>query len=439
MTTQRTPRLPRSPGRAVIAARSTATLLTACLLSMAQAGQTDDGPVPAEITHTEDGWQLLRGGEPYFVRGAGGSGRLDRLTEAGGNSIRTWGADNAGDVLDRAHDLGVTVTLGIWIGHPRHGFDYADAAAVERQRAMVRSVVREHKDHPALLMWAVGNEVELNSDPNLVLPEINTLARMVKEIDDRHPTMAVLAGTGDNKVAAFVRHCPDVDVLGVNAYKEAPDVPAIIKAQGYDGPFLLTEYGATGHWQVDKAPWGAAIEPNSSEKGETYGDAYRRGVLDHPGQCLGSYVFLWGQKQEVTPTWYGMFLPTGESTPTLDAMHRVWTGSEPEHAAPEVGHIGSPLALRRVRPGVETWAEIDATDADRDDLTYTWSISRESTARHVGGDREDVPESFPDLILDHGPRARLRTPAEPGAYRLFVTVTDGTGRAGTANVPFFVE
>jgi len=386
-----------------------------------------------------DGWRLLRDGETFFVKGAGGQTSLERLAAAGGNSIRTWGADDAGEVLDRAHANGIAVTLGIWIQHPRHGFDYNNAEAVRAQREMVRRVVREHKDHPALLMWGVGNEVELNSDPELVFPEVNRLAKIVKEIDPDHPTMAVLAGTGDNKVEAFVRLCPDVDVLGVNAYREAPDVPGLIREQGYDGPFLLTEYGAVGHWQVKKTSWDAPFEPTSSEKGVTYADAYRRGVYAHPGLCLGSYVFLWGQKQEVTPTWYGMFLPSGESTPTLDVMHRAWSGSEPARRAPAINPIRTRIAGGEVDAGVELTAEVAASDPDGDDLAYEWSISRESTAAHVGGDREYVPESFPGLILEQGPKARFRTPAERGAYRLFVTVRDGTGRAATANTPFFVR
>ena len=45
-------------------------------------------PVPVELQKTDDGWQLLRGGEPYFIHGAGGDGPLDQLAAAGANSIR---------------------------------------------------------------------------------------------------------------------------------------------------------------------------------------------------------------------------------------------------------------------------------------------------------------------------------------------------------------
>ena len=55
---------------------------------------------------------------------------LEALKEAGGNSLRTWGEDDLEPLLDRAQELGLTVTVGIWLGQERQGFNYADAHSV---------------------------------------------------------------------------------------------------------------------------------------------------------------------------------------------------------------------------------------------------------------------------------------------------------------------
>src|SRR4051794_7569590 len=80
------------------------------------------GVAAVELRHSTDrGWQLFRGGKPYFIQGAGGSRSLQLLVDCGGNSIRTWGADEGLQrQLDEAHRLGLSVTVGIWLGHERH-------------------------------------------------------------------------------------------------------------------------------------------------------------------------------------------------------------------------------------------------------------------------------------------------------------------------------
>ena len=391
------------------------------------------------LIERDGGYELRRGAEPFMIKGAGGPGSLDTLVAAGGNSIRTWGTENAGAVLDRAYELGLSVTMGIWVQHPRHGFDYTDEDAVARQRAFVREVVAEHKDHPALLMWGVGNEVEVASDTALVFPEINELARIVKEVDPDHPTMAVIASFADEKIKSFMDLCPDVDVLGINAYVEVVDLPKALDRNGYTGPYVVTEFGVRGHWQVARSDWDAPLEPTSTEKAATAKEGYEKSVLARPDQCLGSYVFLWGQKQEKTATWFGMFLESGETTEVVDTMHRLWTGTEPPQRAPSIQKIKSPVALRSIAPRAEFWASVESRDPDGDPLSYTWLIKEETQDEQIGGDREDALPTFPDLTLAQGPRGRFRAPDEPGEYRLFVTVTDGTGRAATANTPFLVE
>lgn len=401
---------------------------------------TTEGPIPVRVEKTGQGYTLLRGGEPYFVRGAGGHRELARLAEAGANSIRTWHIDNARAILDDAHAHGLTVHMGIWIGHPRHGFDYGNADAVAKQREMVRDAVRDLKDHPALLAWGVGNEVELMSDPDLVFPELNELAKIVKSIDPNHPTAVVIAGGEPEKIRSFIEHCPDVDLLGVNSYAaDIRGVPGTLRGHGYDGPYLVTEWGPRGHWQSPTTGWGAPIEQTSSEKAASFRMGYEAAIASQPDRCLGSYVFLWGNKQEKTATWYGMILPTGETTETLDAMTTLWTGDEPERHAPTIGVIKSPVSQSVVAPGSAIRARVEARDADGDDLSYEWLIVAESQVVSAGGDPEKTLREYPELTHRSNASARLNAPGEAGEYRLFVTVRDGTGRAATANTPFKVE
>ena len=52
-------------------------------------------PIKVEIIEENGSYQLLRGGKPYQVRGAGiGSTDLASLVKFGGNSMRNWAVDN---------------------------------------------------------------------------------------------------------------------------------------------------------------------------------------------------------------------------------------------------------------------------------------------------------------------------------------------------------
>ena len=116
-----------------------------------------------EIIKINNNWKLLRNGIPYYIKGAGCEDLkyFKHLADAGGNSIRTWSPDNGREVLDKAHELGLTVMMGLWAGQERQGFDYDNESAVKTQLNYFKSVVKKYKDHPALLLWGVGNEVDL--------------------------------------------------------------------------------------------------------------------------------------------------------------------------------------------------------------------------------------------------------------------------------------
>ena len=221
----------------------------------------------------------------------------------------------------------------------RKGFDYDDEAAVQAQLDYARGEVMKYKDHPALLAWMIGNEPNLFFKNPKVFDAINDIALMIDEVDPNHPTTTALAGYSGKLARLIEKRAPALDFLSIQMYGDIVNLPRYLEETGFTKPYMVTEWGAIGHWEVDKTAWGAPIEQNSTDKAENYRRSHEIAIASNPNQIIGNYVFLWGQKQERTPTWYGMFLEDGSSTAAVDTMQHIWTGEWPENRAPVIGDI----------------------------------------------------------------------------------------------------
>lgn len=400
--------------------------------------------IKVEVKKTEKGFELLRGGKPYFVKGAGGTTHFHRVAANGGNSIRTWGTNGAKEILDSAQHNGLTVMMGLWVAPERHGFNYDDPVAVKKQFEQAKADVMKYKDHPALLSWGIGNELNLSyANPN-VWKAVNEIAKMIHEIDPNHPATTVLAGINQKEIDHINAQAKDLDFLSINIYADLDVLPARVKSTGWAGPYMVTEWGPTGHWEGLQTDWNAPVEENSSEKAAVYRSRYNYSVERDPANCLGSYVFLWGQKQERTPTWYGLFTAKGEESEVIDVMQYLWTGAYPKNRAPHV--YGFTLDSKRanqsvyLKPGAIYNAEIDAFDPDNDALTYRWELLPEATKVGEGGDHEDKPEALKMVYKEISKgKISMTAPRTSGAYRLFIYVADGKNKVATANIPFYVK
>jgi hypothetical protein len=207
---------------------------------------------------------------------------------------------------------------------------------------------------------------------------------------------------------------------------------------------MVTEWGPTGHWEGLQTEWNAPVEETSTEKAAVYQNRYQYGIERDKANCLGSYVFLWGQKQERTPTWYGLFTNKGEENEVVDMMHYLWKGSFPKNKAPHLYGflLNNQKANQSVylKPGVTYQAEAIAMDPDNDRLNYRWELLPEATKVGEGGDHEDKPTAVQMTHTNKGEgKISLIAPKTSGAYRLFVYVEDGKNKVATANIPFFVK
>ena len=411
--------------------------------------KSTEGPARVTIDKTNGQYVLSVNDQPFYINGAGLEfGNISALAKHKGNSFRTWRTDNgqntALEILDEAHKHGLMVTMGIEVARERHGFDYNDQKAVTSQLERIRKEVIALKDHPALLIWAIGNELNLRYTNPKVWDAVNDISQMIHQVDPNHPTTTTLAGISRREVQEIKERAPDLDILSFQVYGKLEQLPKQVRDYGWDGPYMVTEWGATGHWEVPRTSWGVPIEENSSVKAKNYLKRYQNSIQKDTAQCIGSYVFLWGQKQERTPTWYGIFTEDGSATESVDVMEYLWTGNWPQNRSPiiESFQLNNKDAYSNIKLAANQsyQAEVKSSDPDGDKLAYSFEIIHESTDLKDGGDLENRPETV------HWNRKKLKegmiefsVPDVKGAYRIFVYVHDGNEHVATANIPFFVN
>jgi hypothetical protein len=405
-----------------------------------------DAKAGVHIESVDGRFVLVCDGAPFLIQGAVAPNRFDLLKACGANAVRT-GARR--ETLDAAHAAGLRAMADLHLRGERDGMNWDDDAMVRAQAEKALAVVRDLKDHPAVLFWVLGNELDWIPPDTPYNPRIwqrlNALAEAVKRLDPTHPVLTVI-GTShmEAKVQELARDGAAFDLIGINAYGDLGEAAAIVR-QHWKRPYVVSEWGPTGHWEVPKTVWKAAIEQTSSEKASATDERYHQVIAADREYGLGSFVFYWSEKQETTHTWYGLF-NEGLRTESIDRMEWNWSGKRPVNLAPVVTEMEvNGLTDKRqvvLLPGGSNTASLSATDGDGDALDFRWDIRPEVEIPldNYAGNRETPAVPLDGLIADARRAAiRFTTPTREGAYRLFVTVRDGKGSIGYANSPFFVS
>lgn len=418
-------------------------------------------PSVVKIVKQDDQYVLTVNDQPYDVRGVGlgfkNIEKVDALKVAGGNTFRTWDMEHIDQQLVIAQELGLMVAVGIKTGKELTGFDYNDEAAVAQQFKEVTAAIDKYKNHPNVLMWVINNEPNLLFDDKGQSKEANPkvyaamgdIIDYIHENDPNHPATFSLAGANPIVVALVMKYAPNIDIIAVQNYGDLVTLPASIATSNVDKPYMVTEFGPMGHWELPTTQWNREIEEPSAVKAAGMAKRMQDIILDDKtGKIIGSFAFFWGQKQERTPTWYGMFNESGEQTARIDELTRMWTGQYPANRAPlsTAIMINNTLAVENVRlkPGQAATVKVLVTDPDGDALTHDWVLMKEVETRSQGGHHEEKPAELPLHIVKSNVQVdyvemTFSAPNEVGEYRLFNYAYDGKNKVGNANIPFLVE
>ena len=215
------------------------------------------------------GRQLLVNGEPFVVNGMAYAplsigenwqgawrDRPDRylvdfpLIAAGGaNAIRLYSPVLTTAMLDAAWAEGLYVIPTFGVGPDQ----LTCATGKDFMRDRFLEMVMEWKDHPAILFWLVGNEVNLNLGAADLctdwFPQLDSLAQAAHAVDSSHPVGTANAGVADICVAGCSTDTalPNVDLWGTQIYRGCQGLDsgfADYQAKSDCArPLIVTEFG----------------------------------------------------------------------------------------------------------------------------------------------------------------------------------------------------
>lgn len=396
------------------------------------------------IIKGENGYELIRNGEPFYIKGAGTNfDYLDELKEAGANTARIYDTLHLRKTLDKAEALGLAVVVDIplpkFVNDPDY---YENEKKFIPLKERVERVVRKHKDHPALLYWNLGNELYypyFYKSTNF-FERYSSLVDIIHQIDPNHPVSTTTIGANKLRVLSIHRKTNDLDIISFNIFGELSNFEKKLKpiAPIWSGPHVISEWGSNGPWEVEITNWGAPIEETSTKKAEHIKNRYYDFIQPlKTKNSFGSFVFYWSKKNEVTPTWYSFFGENNLKSQAVFEMSQIWNGTDSIFKGPKLNYIllNEKGALDNIVLLPGTTAEIEVVDPKslNGPLAYSWEVRHESWSE---SHKTKLVDSI-NLKIEKN-KVQFSTPEKPGPYRVFVYLTDGSEYFATANIPFYV-
>ncbi|MEL6557492.1 MAG: glycoside hydrolase family 2 TIM barrel-domain containing protein [Bacteroidota bacterium] len=403
------------------------------------------GSLSAQVTveKVAEKWTFLVDGSPFEVNGATFGYDEDvanyeqyfkELKYLGVNTIRTWGTtEHTKKLLDAAATQDIKVMLGIWMRHGRPGmeaddsFDYLnDSAGKEAMYKNAIDIVNQYKEHPAILTWGVGNEVYLNiatDEEKFAYSQLlEKVCSQIKKTDPNHPVTSVEAWTFG--LDWWPKYVPSIDVYGINTYGGGASIlPEEFAKKGVDKPYVITEFGVTGEWDLKEDQNGVIPEPTDAEKYDVIVKGYNEWVKPK-ANCLGLYVFHYASDDKHMAPWLLTHF-RGMTRPQYWAIREAYTGRLPENHVPDI----TTFQLTLNESESEKWIPVQLTVSDKENE----SLNVNFYYNHRKGSRIRKDQMLP--INARGNLTdgfEIQLPRVSGGIKIYVAVHDIFKNVGIA-------
>lgn len=396
------------------------------------------------IQKTENNWQLLVDGKPFDIKGvtfgydkniANYDTYFKDLNFLGVNAIRTWATgDNMPQLLEAAQKHNIKVMVGIWMRHGRPGmedddsFNYLkDKEGMEVMYNNAINVVQKYKNHPAVLTWGIANEVYLNmatdEEKEAYSKLLERICSKMKSIDPNHPITSVEAWTFG--LDWWQKHVPSIDIYGLNSYGAGAEfLQKELEKRNIDKPYIITEFGVTGEWDINAEKYGVKQEPTDQQKYDAIAKGYPNWIANQPSN-LGAFVFHYGDGNHYGSPWHHTH-HTGAYRPQYWAIREAYTEEKPVNNVPVIENFELPEG--EFKSGSWIPVTLKAFDFENEKLKFSFHYNYRNGSRIR---RNQINPLVYGGSLESG--FEIQLPKEHGAIKVYINVKDSYNNVGIAS------
>lgn len=402
------------------------------------------------LKKTDSTWTLMVDGEPFDVKGAtfGHDHDIENFNSyfkdlqfLGVNTIRIWGTnDDTIKLLDAAHKYNIKVLMGIWMRHGKPGmegddnFNYLeDTKGMEAIYKEAIEVVEKYKNHSAVLSWGVGNEVYLNiaTDPEKEAYSklLERICSKIKTLDPNHPITSVEAWTIG--MDWWYKLVPSIDIYGLNSYGAGASLLAEeLEKRGIDKPYIITEFGVTGEWDIDYKKNGIKVEPNDQQKYDAIAKGYHDWIKNK-SSCLGVYVFHYGSGNNFGSPWL-LTHHNGMYRPQYWAIREAYTGEKPINNVPVIETFELPISSYKSGSWVPVTLKVSDIENEKTEVNFYYN-------QRIGSRKLRDQLTPLNFRTNSSGSYLIQLPNVDSAIKVYVNVKDTYNNVGIASTSIAID
>lgn len=428
-------------------------IATLCSLSQAQS--------VVKVTGTQGNWQLTLNGQPYYIKGLDYGPDLKTtqsttnayvadLVATGANTTRTWGTGTtSGNLLTAVDKSNAHVVMGFWLNQ---NVNYCTATNLSTTQNQIVNWVNSYKNDPGVLIWDIGNEVinaagnyfsgtTLENDRVCYAKFVNQVSQAIHAADPNHPTTSTDAWTG--AWVYYANYSPDLDLLAVNQYGGICSVQPSWAAgptgtgPAYTKPYIVTEYGPQGEWEVANDSNGVPMEPTDVQKAQGYTNAWACITGSNgngaAGVSLGATAFIYGNKNDFGGVWFDDEYSTNMTKRlAYFAQYQNYTGTKSTANQPPVNQGMTLSQTSGIAKGSNFTVTTNFVDPEGDPMTFNVMICE----KYINGSTTLNNATFTTTGTQ---TFSVKAPTTSGVWKIYVYAFDNHNNVGIESASFAVQ